>query len=129
MTSWWGSHGSFLAGKFITVAATSLHCNPLQGSTEVYREIPVRKTGSLQWEQGSLKWKHVFPCENWLTGFGFAVWSDTAEAATFYFAKSRQDSVIASLTSHISPASYIGYSQAWQLLKGFNFQSTLSYKL
>ena len=35
--------------KYVTV-----HCNPVQGSTGVYREIPVMKTGSLQWEQGSL---------------------------------------------------------------------------
>ena len=30
------------------------HCNPVQGSTGFCREIPVMKTGSLQWEQGSL---------------------------------------------------------------------------
>ena len=30
-----------------------LFCNPLQGITGKYREIPVMKTGTLQWEQGS----------------------------------------------------------------------------
>ena len=28
------------------------HCNPVEGSTGFYREIPVMKTGTLQWGQG-----------------------------------------------------------------------------
>jgi hypothetical protein len=43
-----------------------MHCNPVQGSTGNYREIPVMKTGTLQLEQG-------FP----VMKTGFSLWELT----------------------------------------------------
>ena len=46
--------------KSIRIKQVGLHCNHLQGSTGKYRENPVMKTGTLQWEQGSPVMKAVF---------------------------------------------------------------------
>ena len=77
---WWYSNKPVIS--YMLEIDSFKHCNPLQGSTGVYREIPVMKTGTLHWEQGFPVMKTGF--SKWeltyrefhvsLTGFGFAVY-------------------------------------------------------
>ena len=57
------------------------HCNSLQGSTGKYRENPVIKTGTLQWEQGSPVMKAGFS----LWELGSALISLDFNFPTLYF--------------------------------------------